>query len=87
MNSGVICLPSSGETISLRASAANIIFISSFFNSAKEIDSNFNEEVFNIIYTPLVDISDDGTSYINQIMISPLTQFINTHILGYNHDR
>ena len=61
--------------------------ISSFFNSAKEIDSNFNEEVFNIIYTPLVDISDDGTSYINQIMISPLTQFINTHILGYNHDR
>lgn len=61
--------------------------ISSFFNSAKEIDSNFNEEVFNIIYTPLVDISDDGTSYINQIMISPLTQFINTHILGHNNDR
>lgn len=61
--------------------------LSSFITALKNIDSGVSEDIFTLITPPIFEYSSEATSIYNQIMISPLLQYISSDIVGHKNDR
>ena len=60
--------------------------LSAFLVSAKNICSDFSEELFTLVTPPVFSYTDDNTSIYNQLMLSPLLGYINSNIIGDKYD-
>ena len=74
-----IYMPVTDEDISRRK-------LSSFLNSLKLMDVKNADDLFTLVTPPVFEYRNSVNSYINQIIVSPLSQYINKTILGRSND-
>lgn len=60
--------------------------IASFVTTLKNINSDLSEDIFTLVTPPLFEYSSEAASIYNQIMISPLSHYISSDIIGHKND-
>lgn len=60
--------------------------LSDFLVSAKNICTDFSEDIFTLITPPVFSYTDGNTSIYNQLMLSPLLSYITSNIIGDKYD-
>lgn len=60
--------------------------LSGFLNMSKTVSSNFSEDIFTLIAPPVFSYTSGEASIYNQLMLSPLSRYITSNIIGNEYD-